>query len=445
VSRVGRVGLLVAVTSLAVASALALVGGGALVVRGLLDLDGSASEAWALFEADRAEPEGSSGYAALWCLAYDVPEDEREAVLQGEDQRLRAFGSDRERARGRATSKKLEGYPLIAPREGEDPPLFDGFEPMRARMEDYRRMYERDEPLLERVASLGDYDHMRSIGPDLGIPVQSILAFVRAPTLHAYEFTSGRVDAALDGTCRGLSTARMLSKTGDRLWVGMTAQRVAKQFARVLADALAEVSVSRPLPPSCAGALALPSTEETSHCPELHGEIEALIALLGPLERRLRDDGGFLFDPRKTKDRLVAAYAGPCGARAREALDGDSRTEFASPPDWLVRLSCLGNAVGCAVEMLHPIDRHADLGRKKQDVGALLRMLSAIAWLRAHTREDESWEARLGKLPAELHTPSRAIRLGEDGASLVMERYENHEGGPLTLPLPGTRVRAATE
>lgn len=297
--------------------------------------------------------------------------------------------------------------------------------------------------VIERVAALADYGHVRSpYLADVNMPLPGSFPrlFDTLPA-HALAHVQGDSTRAMAGLCRDMGTGRMLLGHSDSLIVAMLGQSMLQANTQLLAQVLAELPPSTPLPESCAAVLVPLSVEQMSLCTPMRGEYAIGAATLRQsFEHGMGDRPGasWLFNVDKTLDRNAAYLGQGCLAplRQRVAQDLPAKPDLAVSSLW--RVECPANAIGCILSATAgPAYRNYLL--RAQDAGAQQRLLAALVWLRVQPG-DESLAQRLQRLPAELVSPQRPIRLSADGRALQMDHYygddQSSPYGSLSLPLP---------
>jgi len=312
----------------------------------------------------------------------------------------------------------------------------------------YARLLEADAELLARAAAISRYGHVRSPFPQrMDVPFPSYHHLSLPLTRHAYSFVTGDADAALNGACRDISTARMLIVHGDNLISSMIGAAMLQGNVGLLADMLAELPTEHPLPSSCTTALAPAPSDEFSACPAMRGEARFVFESMREINSSDNPTGKawqaplfpILYDHDKTVARMAPRLAWYCGKEAKAAIATDRPVQ--TPPASDASLGCADNFIGCVL---------ADAGNasfdeyqhRLQDAVLRLKVMSTIVWLRDQPR-DESTAARLARRPQSMRSPAREVRISEDGTSLEIDLFDDRDGPTWQLPLPASRLPVA--
>ena len=296
--------------------------------------------------------------------------------------------------------------------------------------------------VIERVAALADYGHVRSpYLADVDMPYPAPISRLFDPlAAHALAHAQGDSTLAMTGLCRDIGTARMLLGHSDNVVVAMTGQSMLQANTLLLAQVLAELPPATPLPESCAAVLVPLSVEQMSLCIPVRGDY----AMVGAATRQSYEHevgdtagGSWLFNVDKTLNRNAAYMGQGCLAplRQRVAQDLPAQPDLAVSSLW--RVECPANAIGCILSGIAG-PAYTDYILRAQDAGAQQRLLATLAWLRAQPA-DAPLAQRLQRLPAELVSPQRPIRLSADGRALQVDSYYRKgqpANGPVSLPLP---------
>lgn len=298
------------------------------------------------------------------------------------------------------------------------------------------------QPRLQRVAQLAAYGHVRSPYPaDASMPFPHTLGgLFDSLTGHALAHAKGSSTQAMAGLCRDIGTGRMLLGHSDSILVAMTGQSMLEANTLLLAQILAELPPTTPLPDSCAAALLPLSVEQMSLCTPVRGDYAMVAAVTRQsYEQELADipGGSWLFNVDKTLNRNAVYMGQGCLAPLRQRMvqDMPAQPDLAVSSIW--RIECPANAIGCILTGIAG-PAYTDYILRAQDVGAQQRLLATLVWLRAQPA-DEPLAQRLLRLPPELISPQRPIRLSADGRALQVDSYyrKGRPGNdPLSVPLP---------
>ena len=244
----------------------------------------------------------------------------------------------------------------------------------------------------------------------------------------------------MSGLCRDIGTGRMLLGHSDSLIVAMLGQSMLQANTQLLAQVLAELPPSTPLPESCAAVLVPLSVEQMSLCTPVRGDYAMVAAATRQsYEHEVGDTAGgsWLFNVDKTLNRHAAALGQGCLAPLRQRVVQDLPAKHDLAVSSLWRVECPANAIGCILSGIAG-PAYTDYILRAQDAGAQQRLLATLAWLRAQPA-DAPLAQRLQRLPAELVSPQRPIRLSADGRALQVDSYYRKgqpANGPVSLPLP---------
>lgn len=411
--------------------------------------------ALALLEADDPKPTGRNAFASLWLIEYDVPEAEREALVQVDAERYRQALTELEVHEGlpmfsRASDKgfekipnRLDGPPYCGARDA------DCLSTVRVQREAYvqRIAWERD--LLERVRALSAYDHSRSPMPlDHRMPVPPVQRISILRTASALDFIEGRTDEALAGLCQDADTWRRLGSNTDSLILSMIGVSVIDNHARLLMDMLAELPLDHPLPAACGRAFD-PQRITPDLCPAMRGEANWTFAIMktdslekrSPSARLLRP---ILMDIEATRARMAPTYAHGCTDGVRRALVDDTPIPPAPGPGSPWRLDCASNFMGCTLASIGA-PAYMDYLARAQDAQAMLRTVDTILRLREQMATNGKTMAQAvredGLRPAvdTWRTPTFDEATGEIGIPLRGDSSRTE----WRIPLPGSRLDEA--
>jgi hypothetical protein len=401
------------------------------------------------------EPVGRNAFAALWLLPYDVPEAEQEAVAAEDVRRYSPAASMPAdfRAEGHAGFMSIaeSRYPDLRI-EDEQLPTYCRWRDegclaqVSAQKEAYATLLGRDARLIERVAAMSQYDHVRnefSAGLDMPFPAYQLLS--RTMTKNAHDFAIGNFNAALAGTCRDALTARMLIRSGDSLIGSMIGVVMLQGNAYLLADMLATLPADHPLPSNCMQAFAPPEQDEFSVCSAFRGEYRFITESVSRSMQEEREKSWLraaqlwlAYNEEKTEAAAAANLARWCVEDAASKL----RQDVAIFPDSLptvepspLSMQCIDNAAGCiGTKIAAPA--YSDYQLRLQDSGARLRLVGALLWLREHASGPVAMPQLLATLPEAYANSRRNLRVSEDGKSLVIDMYETERNETWKVRLP---------
>jgi hypothetical protein len=374
-----------------------------------------------------ARPPQANAFAAVWLLPYDgIPSAQWEALVDEDVARFREHATGTSVAEGR--------FARVSPdtrwcRKGE-PCLAQ----VRSHADEVAAVHRGHEALHERIAALTDYRYYRNaFDLDPGVPFPQMAMVLERTPVHALAHVRGDSALALQGVCEDVSSARMLMSDSDMLLVAMVGGAWAERSAALFTDILAELPADVAVPPVCTRAFLPPRLTELDLCQPMRGEFafqQAAMAELSTSEQ-------VLLDKRKTLARNAWLLSRSCADEVQAQIRQDQRVRLATPPSvW--DLSCVANAVGCTlVDIAGPA--YDQYPQRMQDVGAQLRMAGAMLWLRGQPHSEGGAADVLARLPSELGSAQRPLRLSDDGRRVEVPRLgPPREGwGPaISAPLP---------
>ncbi|MBL37684.1 MAG: hypothetical protein CMP07_04670 [Xanthomonadales bacterium] len=397
-------------------------------------------------------PPGENAFAAMWTLDHAVPAEEMAGIVGHDSERLEALQATRalDESDPAGFESARDQYPDLSPSES-DRMMFcaarDGncLERVGEDPAGYRELVERNRQLIDRGDALADYDHYRSLLPANWETLSPPLSAARFPaTRQALWFVEGRTDEALAATCRNIAGWRRLTESADQLVVRMLGQLfVTELHGSLLAEMLAEMPADHPLPANCKPALAAPTPSELSLCRAMRGEyafgawaMESIETLdnsnLGPLGR-LRS--AILFSAEATNAERAVHFAQTCSDAELSRIVADIPEVDAPEPAGLIRLACVGNFIGCALNGI-AAPAYTDYRLRAQDYGARLELLATLTWLRENAERPGPIDELLDQRPESLRSPTRRVEIGEDGDSLRVRMFGARDGETWSVPLP---------
>ncbi|WP_407351955.1 hypothetical protein [Luteimonas sp. R10] len=404
--------------------------------------------------ASSPQPEGRNAFPALWLLPYDVPNAEQEAVAAEDVERMRArlrSTADDPAEVGLIDLRTVahERYRDLRPSD-EDEKLFcrprerDCLLRVRAAPDVYRALAARNSRLFERIEALSGYDHYRSLLPlRLEVPFPELQHGRALLTRHAVQFVHGEVDAALAGACRDVSTWRRLGGHSDSLVMRMIGIAYSTGAAGLLADMLAELPMDHPLPAGCAAAFEPPPAEELWLCEPMRGEFAYSTGTVSAL--READDPAssvldnllwpVLLDVEMTRAEMAGSFASFCAPEELQRVAADRAGAGARQEPGLLRLECVGNAVGCILANI-AAPAYQPYQLRAQDHGAKLKLVATLLWLRAGGENRRPLAERIDRRPDAYKSPTREVEIAEDGRALRIQLFETGHGGYWQVPLP---------
>ncbi len=414
-------------------------------------------EAIALLERPSA-PVGDDAFAALWLLPYDVPMAELESVARADTARLAAQPHLRvapgawapEAYRAFTTSAKGR-YQNLEPSAQDIELMYKARESgclarVRSDVQAYTALAERNARLFDRIAALSTYDFIRSpILDRIDVPLPGYVSGGRATTGHAVAFVTGDKSAALEATCRDMTTWRRLGNHSDTLIARMIGIAFSTDAnGRLLADMLAELPRDAAIPGTCTKALVPMPPSETLLCNAMRGEFQfsnASIRAMAPDPKQgaaafalQQATMGLLFDPEKMRASTAVRFAAFCSDDALSRIAADLPPEHREP-DSLARLDCVANAIGCILsDMAGPA--YTEYAARAQDQAARIQLLGTLLWLREQPDDGRSLAQKIASRPASLVSPTRPVEVTDDGSAIRIRQFDTARGDTWQVPLP---------
>lgn len=406
-------------------------------------------EALALLQAEPPRS-GENAFAALWLLPYEGLPQTGYAPVLAQDQALQQQylvckaaalqrGEHESDCRHSAESVAAQEWPRVA-----EMPLKCGFSQMdcldkvRSDPEGYAAALEPQRGLLARIAQLPRYGYVEStFVQDVAVPFPAYGLLERPLASFALAHVQGHSDQALAGSCDLVRSGRMLMAEGDNLFAALIGGALVRGSANLFAQIVSELPRSHSLPPNCAAAFSLVGASELSLCNGMRGEFrmgQAAFANIPPHPRL-----ALVFDEGKTVARSALSMGHACGEPVRQALALDAPLPPAPLLGSLWSLSCAANAMGC-IQTSISNPAYASYNGRLQDVGAQLRLVNVMLWMRSQEASEDA-QGLLLKLPATLASPGREITLTPDGRGLRMSQYDDQKRPePLVMLPPALQV-----
>lgn len=405
--------------------------------------------ALALIEARTPAPGDAEGRAWLrYALRLEVPDDEVQAVAARELANWRARGEPIPAAGGEGEALRA----LEAPCDGEACLAALRAEPaLAATLERWTPAVARMRRGLAYARLTGDEAWDQPVTPD----VPALRAVWRT---HASAFVRGEREAAIDATCTDIGHLRRHARQPANLWELLAYGALADIGGRLLGAMLAEAPAIA-LPPSCT-VLAAAATDDPAAplCAALAGEHPRMFAPL----RALGDDAGRVveagiteapaalrpawrasawlgIDPGTIEAPMAEDLAAFCGDEAARALrdDADTRLVRALPSprtiDWIAQPGLV-----LATRALALSEDRNDWPRylhRQADARARERLLAARLLLHGSDAAVPLAE-RVAALPAWVHSPTRRVEVGGDGASLQVVLYGHARPDTYVIAMP---------
>ena len=402
--------------------------------------------------------QGSDGFAALYTLTRDIPEDKQGSVLAEDVRRVVALPPDAISLRS-----ALEDWPELGEFRKDDPawcsPRESGcLERVRAASQAYAGLLERNAAQLDRVEALSAWDHFANPFPAKVIaPLPAFRPLTRLATRDAWRFANGEIDRGLAGACASVTQGRKMMADGDSLIGSMVGAVLVQGNTALLADMLAELPRDHALPTECEVAFDLSMQFDDGICRTMLSEarfmvgglrtqITADLAAAGSGKKIPRWASGFLFDQERTAARVAPKFAWFCGDEAGEMLAQDQPLLDRSPPPTRWSLQCVSNPIGCFLaDIAQPA--YSDYALRLQDAQARLRTTAALLWLREQPGAVD--KAAFARLPASMQSTARPLQLDASAGTLATALYEkpgkdkDNESHAWAIPLPASRLQPA--
>lgn len=435
-----------------------------LLVSWLWPLSKDQQAALAALQPSAQETPGSNAYTAMATLTLDgMTEQQKKAKV---DDYIARF----DRWQAAYTERQIEGGAAAHPSDDDAPALLaegeqtvqidkhlctlkEGagcLDKVRAQPQAVATALDARRGLLERIDRLSIHGHFREpLAKGMGISpnLPSIGKILGSPlAAHAQTYLQGNPQRAMAGLCRDAASARMLMAHSDYLLPAMVGGAWLNANAEELATILSELPPDTPLPANCNTAMVPLTGFEMSACSAMRGEFLRISAQFrGNREAFRKRRAGLFFDEKKSTARAAENMGWLCLPATIDAIAKDQRVS-APPHASMFRLECAANYVGCILSSVAGSDT-SGYARRLQDVGAKLRLLQAILWLRENATgvAGQPLPKRLQALPASLRQGPRAITLSADGRALQLPSYSAQaEGKPLSMPLPHALLASNT-
>lgn len=295
--------------------------------------------------------------------------------------------------------------------------------------------------LVQRIGALSAYRHYREpaeMTAGISSPIAPANLLATPLATHANAYLQGDVQGAMTGLCRDAATGRMLMAHGSMLLPTMVGGAMLSANTNTLASILSELPADTPLPATCTTALAPLTAMEASTCTGMRGEFAMRAAHFRAQQANFsKVQAGIFFNDEKSSARTAETMAWPC-LPDNQMLIADDRPLPPAPQLSLRRLECAANYIGCIMSAI-AAPAYDQYAARQQDVGAQLRLLQAILWLREHTDRmaGKTLAQRVQALPPALRDGPRSIRVGDGGETLELPAYaSNTAGKPLSMPVP---------
>ncbi|PKM07842.1 MAG: hypothetical protein CVV17_01615 [Gammaproteobacteria bacterium HGW-Gammaproteobacteria-7] len=398
-------------------------------------------------------PTGSSGFAALWALPYDLPA-EAIAPLVAEDVRragelvgyvpVAGTGDDTPSGAPKSpfTSALNAHGTAFAPapitsRCGEPQ---DCFAAARSDPAGFRALLSADPTLPERTLALAGHEALRDAfpytvwGPSLANRYNLLLsALPMSLGLRAAEV--GPL-AGITESCRQLDGWRRFAAQPVTLLQRMLDIAVVRRLADIAARLLAELPTDTELPADCRTAFAAPTPAEGDFCAVLPFEFQYAQAMLAHMQAQTAEAAaqasapvrylhGLLVDDELGRLWRARSHQVLCdAARTTAATDAPIDVDALTATYELPAHECAAAWLTCTLEST-AAPAYVQYIDRQIDHAARLRLLAAALWLRDNADPAQPLAERLSHLPDPLRGhATRNLRVGEDGESLLLDLHQ---------------------
>lgn len=397
-----------------------------------------------------------NAFPALWLMSSDVPEDELVGAAARDTKAFAALLPDQ---RAQFQSLAPDRYGKLVEPSADEPLCRSGatecLTTVRADPERVASALQAHAGLLRRIEALDQYDGVRSgFAPDMADPlILRPYTHVLLLTAAAAQFAKGDPVQALSQACRFADTARKLGNNSDSLVTRLTMAVWFAKASALAAEFLAEIPGDVATPESCTLAFAAPTTDDASLCEAMKHEWHFNNAIVDQLDTapRQTDESAIAYRARRIgyfyvldadafQAQKATQFSTYCDADRLNALTSDPEPtvtgEAAQCPlrDWA------HNFVGCVLAQMSGSAYDKYQGRLL-DYAAQARLMGSVLWWRAQPENRETAQARLQRLPATFHSPSRPVELADDGHALRIRLYESGRDPFWQVPLPASRLR----
>lgn len=410
----------------------------------------------ALLEQPRSMP-GSNAYADLWRLDYAMPDEAVEAMLQADIDSLQALlDSHADLAEEGAffTATAQQYYPRRGQPLSERPycgwrDQQDCLSRVRGEADTVALALQQDAEVLRILEGLPAHGHVRNrFQRTLLTPVPELGWLRMVHTASALDFAEGRVQQALERSCRNIGAARRLAGHSDDLVMAMVMDAQVRTGTEVLAQMLAELPLDYPLPDSCLAAFA-PALATADICRAIAGEYRANQNLF----RRLPDGPApweekllmkLAYRAERSWHRAAVFPAEFCQPSLLQALAEAQvlqrvEHEAKEPVEFLPTRACLSNPVGCIL-----VEVGAGMGGnylvRRQQTEVVVRLMHRLLMVRA-AAVDGAFDAAAMQ-PAIEHLQAFEVpwQAAANRQGLCINwQPERPDARLLSLPWPGSR------
>ena len=387
------------------------------------------------------------GFAAIWLMGFDVPEDQLAQVLQADiaayEKMLAQTGSVSEfqtSAQGK--------FVTVAFPSGKDPALCelwkeDCLDRVRRAPEVARKRLAEFSTRLTRSRWLANYDHFHyAFTPRFESPIASLGGLTNLQlTDAALQYVDGHIDQAFATLCSDTASWRRFRSRSDMLIHDMVGIAQMSSAAALYANMLAEQPSDFSAP--CPKVFAPLSDAELDQCASLRFEFlttrnsfEQGISGIGRSERLAL----VLANKEHVIRKTAVAIGHYCQSNHRERIARRDPTRVQQAKVCGITAHVLDPA-GCALAERSFPDYH-DYFARALDLDARLRLLGAALWMRKQPSSDPG--SIFGQRPSELKSPHHQFELVAPGKLLRMRNLDKGRGEYWQIPLLAAPADAAS-
>lgn len=389
---------------------------------------------------------GRDGSDAVWMLGYDVPAADRVKYANQLRAYLEATWNPTPRSPKLIDPRTLLTEFAQVPKDGT---CADNKPGCLAYVREHRALVESrlqaHAGQLAQALDLHQFDGMR-----LGVTStsdQESPKYSRGRRLlntHlAHLFVKGQPVEAILATCNHIAAWRRLGGNTDDLVTSMVGISNVKHGLVQLAEMLAELPASQPLPAACTEALAPALDYELSICPAIATTFRGMSASFYRDLEELKEGRNwtwFAFRYFMDKSNVDAMYAESgakyCGSDALRNARSDQATSTWFVSD--VKCSTLrkrADPVGCVlVESTPPAQGYVKYLDRRVDQAAAIALMNTVLWLRQQDSNTEHWPALLKSRPASLGLGASRAPTIKDGR-IAIQMNEHFQGKSFSLPI----------
>jgi hypothetical protein len=391
--------------------------------------------------ADPPAPADVDGYAALWTLSYNLPDNERNAVLAQDIARHAARGEHDGRPDPltvAARYPRLVGFSPGRWSGGNAQTKLDRLIPQHAAIQSFVHWHD---ALLGKLVELERLQNFPDVMPDRfwsAFPELQLLRF-RALQL-AMTFHAGRTQDAMTGMCQYIGFLRRLRSTSHDL----LHENIGNVYAREAVGLLADMSARAGPPgdPACESALAPLQDAELDSCAAMGQQLRWIGDLLEQVPESIEKDGR----PRPLGKALIPLLINRQHVLARNAeslgVFCDPQVQRRSPqlevpvvPDCTAAEWVL-DPLGCP--MIGTEVQFNSYQRKRLDLDRALRAFAIARWL---AQRSAPLKATLDELPPALRLADGDVELDAAAGVIRIGLLFKKQEATFDVAIPWSRAR----